>query len=425
MPISSFVVVGRNRKEVKELGYKNSGLIGKQIVGTGEDMHLTIPIYFDFSKPHVVLICGKRGTGKSYAAGIILEEFLLLEENFRKKLSFIVFDPIGIYWSMKFPNKEQENLLKEWKLEAKGFEDKIQVFVPSGLKEEYKKAKIPIDKEIKISLNQFSPEDWIFSFNLKRFSKEAINFERIYNSLLLKEIPFDLNDLKNEILKDKEIDEISRKFLLSLIETAKSWGVFSKEGISIKEIATPGKISVIDFSRIKKSPWIVRNLIASWISKNVYLERVLFRKEEEIAKIEGKKLESYFPLTWLVLEEAHNFCPSEGYTLSLDPILTIAKQGREPGIGLITITQMPNKIHSEILSQTDIIISFRLTNKQDIQALNSIMQIYVKKTLEQSFNELPKEPGAALILDDNLEKIFKVKIRPRISWHAGGTATLI
>ena len=86
---------------------------------------------------------------------------------------------------------------------------------------------------------------------------------------------------------------------------------------------------------------------------------------------------------------------------------------------------MPNKIHSEILSQTDIIISFRLTNKQDIQALNSIMQIYVKKTLEQSFNELPKEPGAALILDDNLEKIFKVKIRPRISWHAGGTATLI
>jgi hypothetical protein len=38
---------------------------------------------------------------------------------------------------------------------------------------------------------------------------------------------------------------------------------------------------------------------------------------------------------------------------------------------------------------------------------------------------LPRWPGAAIILDDNLEKVFTVNIRPRLSWHAGGTATLI
>jgi len=34
---------------------------------------------------------------------------------------------------------------------------------------------------------------------------------------------------------------------------------------------------------------------------------------------------------------------------------------------------------------------------------------------------LPKTKGAALILDDNSERIFNVQIRPRQSWHAGGS----
>jgi len=33
--------------------------------------------------------------------------------------------------------------------------------------------------------------------------------------------------------------------------------------------------------------------------------------------------------------------------------------------------------------------------------------------------ELPKTRGAALILDDNSERIFNVQVRPRQSWHAG------
>ena len=29
------------------------------------------------------------------------------------------------------------------------------------------------------------------------------------------------------------------------------------------------------------------------------------------------------------------------------------------------------------------------------------------------------------IFDDNLEKVFSVNIRPRMSWHAGGTAVIV
>ncbi|MCM8807867.1 MAG: hypothetical protein NC926_08025 [Candidatus Omnitrophica bacterium] len=45
--------------------------------------------------------------------------------------------------------------------------------------------------------------------------------------------------------------------------------------------------------------------------------------------------------------------------------------------------------------------------------------------IEKFINKLPRWSGAAIILDDMLEKVFTVNIRPRLSWHAGGTATVL
>jgi DNA helicase HerA-like ATPase len=168
----------------------------------------------------------------------------------------------------------------------------------------------------------------------------------------------------------------------------------------------------------------LRNLLVALIAREIYRLRVLARKEEEKFKITGEKPKFTFPIVWLILEEAHNFIPSDKEVASSEPIKIIAKQGREPGVGLVVITQMPNKIHQEILSQTDIVISFRLTSRDDIQALHSVMQTYMQEELEVYINSLPRWPGAALILDDNLEKIFLVNIRPRQSWHSGGTAAI-
>jgi hypothetical protein len=46
--------------------------------------------------------------------------------------------------------------------------------------------------------------------------------------------------------------------------------------------------------------------------------------------------------------------------------------------------------------------------------------------IEKYINNLPRGwAGAAIILDDNLEKVFTVQIRPRSSWHSGGTAAIV
>jgi len=418
-------VVGRTKEDLEKLGIKASGYIGKHIVGTGEDAHLTTKVFIDLFKPHVILICGKRGSGKSYSAATIIEEILSLEKEYSEKIACVVFDPVGIYWSMKFPNEQQADLLREWNLEQKGF-DNVKVYVPLELKEIYEKAGIPVDYTISISPKEFSPDDWALAFNLERTSQESVALERNFNELTTEKQDFDIDDFVTRIKDDKMIGQEVKNVLINFLEVAKSWGIFSKEGMRIEDIVKASQASVIDLSRVKGEAWGLRNLIAAWITRQIYRERVLARKEEELARVERREPKKVFPLTWLVFEEAHNFCPSDRTTVSTESLLTIAKQGREPGVSLIVISQMPSKIHQDILSQTDIVISFRLTSRDDLQALHSVMQTYIQEELWKYIERLPRWMiGSAILLDDNLEKIFTVSIRPRSSWHSGATAQIL
>ncbi|MEM5874316.1 MAG: ATP-binding protein [Candidatus Aenigmatarchaeota archaeon] len=413
-------IVGRIREDLLKFGKEGTGYLGKHIVGSGEEAHLTTKVLIDLLKPHVILIAGKRGSGKSYSAGVIIEEFLMLKDEYRKKASFIIIDPMGIYWSMKYPNTQQEELLKKWNLEPRKFD--VRVFVPHLLKEAYEKAGIPIDGLISIAPNEVTVEEWLQTFGLKRTEEIAIAFEKAYNEVSSKIKNFSLDDLINFVKSDETLRKEVRDALVNILSVTKEWGIFSEKALAIEELVKGGEVTILDVSRMKSIE--VRNLLVALLVKKIYYYRVLSRKEEEKAKIENREPRFSFPLTWVVLEEAHNFIPSSEKVVSTDPILTLAKQGREPGISLVCITQMPNKVHQEVLSQCDLVICFRLTSEDDINALHSVMQTYVREEIEKFLARLPRWHGAAIILDDNLEKIFTVNIRPRISWHAGGTAAL-
>ena len=74
-----------------------------------------------------------------------------------------------------------------------------------------------------------------------------------------------------------------------------------------------------------------------------------------------------------------------------------------------------------MIAQSDLVIAHRLTAAPDIDALSAIMQPYALEDIRKSVTNLPKSKGSGLILDDNSERIFNIQIRPRESWHAGGT----
>jgi len=125
------------------------------------------------------------------------------------------------------------------------------------------------------------------------------------------------------------------------------------------------------------------------------------------------------PLVWLFLDEAHEFLPMAEKTPATNALIQLLREGRQPGISMILATQQPGVIHRDVMTQSDIVISHRLTNKDDLTALNTMMQSYLMEGITKSMNALPELKGSAIILDDNSERLYPVRIRPRFTWHGG------
>ncbi len=86
---------------------------------------------------------------------------------------------------------------------------------------------------------------------------------------------------------------------------------------------------------------------------------------------------------------------------------------------MVMATQQPGKIHTDAMTQSDIVISHRVTAKLDVDALNDVTQSYMKSDISAKINGLPHLKGSAIILDDNSERIYPMRVRPRFTWHGG------
>src|SRR3990167_5282263 len=119
------IVIGRSKEEIEKYGTKGTILLGKHYVKMGQTTSLSNEIYLDVMSSHVVFICGKRGSGKSYTMGVIAEGISDLPEEIRGSISVIIFDTMGIYWTMKYPNKKEEAELNEWSMKPRGLNVQI------------------------------------------------------------------------------------------------------------------------------------------------------------------------------------------------------------------------------------------------------------------------------------------------------------
>ena len=160
-------------------------------------------------------------------------------------------------------------------------------------------------------------------------------------------------------------------------------------------------------------------VILSIIARKIFEEHVKERKKYEEAILEGKKLKEKIPMTWLAIDEAHVFLSIEN-CLSKDILIKQwMRQGRQPGLSLILATQRPSSLDPEVLSHADIIISHRLTAQEDIDALNRVRPTYMHSQMGEAIKRVGEEKGVAIIVDDTSESMHVIKIRPRMSWHAG------
>ena len=426
------IFIGRSDAEKEKYGTQGAVFIGKHYVKMGQTVSLSNKVYLDVSKSHVVFIVGKRGSGKSYTMGVIAEGIHDLPDEIRKNLAVVMLDTMGIYWTMKYPNNKEKHLLDEWELESKVIN--VQIFTPIGFYDEYKEKGIPTDFPFSIKTSEISAEEWCMIFNVLITEPIGILIERVINNLQEEKNDYGID----EIVKAVEKDDRSEKSIMDAVENrflvAEKWGLFSKEGTLIEDLVIPGQITVLDVSAYTTTAGAenLRGLVIGLVAQKLFVQRMVSRRSEEEAAIteeihffEEEREEKKEPIVWLIIDEAHEFLPSKGKTPATAPLITVLREGRQPGISLVLASQQPGKIHTDVITQSDIVIAHHITANIDVQSLGGLMQSYMREGLDKQLNLLPPEEGAAIVFDDLNERLYPIRVRPRYTWHGGSAPTAL
>ncbi|MAG22137.1 MAG: hypothetical protein CL943_02425 [Candidatus Diapherotrites archaeon] len=431
--------IGRKKNVYQKYGEEGGLFIGR----VGEEDLKDSNILLDSLNPHVVFVCGARGSGKSYILGVIAEELALKNKN----VGTIVVDPIGVFWSMRFPNKETRELelLGQWELMPQGLEN-LKVFIPLGMRD--KVPKNTYDATFSLPPAMLTAEDWCLTFGIERFSPSGLLLEKSLGkvkqgyktkegaSVKGKSNFFSLENLIVCLGEDAELHSPDKGYkpdsiraLVSRFDAAKNWGVFDKKGTPLAELSRENQMAIIDTSFLEDN---VSALVIGILARRILAARKISTRKEASNRMKEESidqlLEEDIPPTWLFIDEAHTLIPSGNVrTPASTALVEYVKQGRQPGCSLVFATQQPSAIDTRVLSQLDTIVSHKLVFDDDIKAIYKRTPTIIPRQYKNSNFVKTLPVGVALTGDrrEETSRAFIMRVRPRMSQHEGREAETV
>jgi hypothetical protein len=416
-------------------------------------------VRFDTDLAHVAALFGKRGSGKSYTLGTLLEGLCTAEatssiaENLGHS-AVLLFDTLGVFqWmSILLQENSQKAVLKEqfacrrgWAIKAEPLD--VSIWIPKGTRT----PGTPADhQEFTINCSDFAAEDWGYLFGLDIYQDrmgQLLNDAYIkvtqegWNDSQGRHQPnfnYSLDDLIACVKSDRELlgayhDETRRSVMQQLMTYHRN-PLFEDQGTPLRDFLKPGRMSVIVMNKMSDE---LRLIVVSALMRRLIASRVQASEAEKHLKIveklspaEKEALEQVLstaaPPTWVAIDEAQNILPSERRTSATDVIVKYVREGRNYGLSFVVATQQPTAIDPRILAQVDTLMVHKLTVQGDID--------YIRKNIKSSlpeevkygnsilnFDELIRslEVGQALVSNTETDRAFVMDVRPRISVHGG------
>lgn len=443
--------VGPKATQAKEIIIGNiNGGIEKIFIGRLAETGPLVKTHYDVSDPHVIAIFGKRGSGKSYTLGSILEGLCTKETDSVISTSYrnqaiLLFDTLGIFQWMDLPLatdssqklvKEQAAIQRGWELRSELLE--IEMWTPCGTSSGIREY-----REFTINCVDFTASDWGYLFGvdiLQDRMGQLINdaYEKVVNEGwtdgerdYLPVARYAIEDIMECIQNDLELNNTyhseTRRAVLqqfavywrnplfqpkrkipTAMQSMVDKGEISKdilkrfessEGTELTALLKPGKLSILllhklsDELRFVLIVALIRRIMQSRIETSE-LEKSL-RILPDLSEDDRKKLEekahSSIPPTWIVADEAQNFLPSERKTTATDVLVRLVREGRNIGLSFMLTTQQPSAIDQRILAQADTMISHKLTVQGDIEYVRRNLKSALPENVRYAYSELSFE----------------------------------
>ena len=322
----------------------------------------------DLDRPHAGVVFGKRGTGKSYTLAVLAEELAAADG-----VAPVVVDPMGVFGG----------------LEAAGG----RVVDPAVRPASVPPATWP-------DLLGLDPANGPGSLVWRVVADSVDGGERAATgrgdpALTASDGdgPPSLAALR-EAVAAADAPAETRRAAANHLQLAASWGVFDAGAPPVASLAVDGDPVVLDLAGV---PDAAAAAVVRAVARGLY-----------DARIDGDLPR----LPWLLVDEAHAFF--EGIA---EPALrTLLTRGRAPGVSLVCATQRPAALPSVAVSQSDLLVSHRLTAARDVDRLAEAEATYLAGDLA---SRLPEGVGEALVVDDATETAHTVRIRERRTPHEG------
>jgi hypothetical protein len=419
-------------------------------------------VKFDVTKEKVIAIVGKRGQGKSYTLGSLLEGLCTSRADTligvtAKKRGVLIFDTLNIFQWMNVPvlsaesqsaeMKSQAETLRSWDIPAEPLD--IDVWVPAGYRYPLSS---PLHHDLYLNVSDFSLDDWssLLDLDIVREIKGQY-FTEVYQKVV--ELGWtDENGTYHKPNKTYSIEELSeciendednalaiyradtRRAVLQQLRAYERHPIFSGAGTSLRQLVKPGRASVILINRL---PEDLRGTIVSVIIKRLLYERAEAsetikdllinpnltndqrRQKEELAA-------SAVPKTWVVIDEAQNVIPAGKRTSATDSLVRFVKEGRNFGLSFVVTTQQPTALDQNVLSQVETFIIHKLVSQSDIDHVLGNIKSPLPEEIKyndgnMSMKELIRDVsvGQVVVSDTNTPRCFVMEVRPRVSAHGG------
>ncbi|OYR83060.1 ATPase [Halorubrum sp. C191] len=322
------------------------------------------PVGVDLDRPHAGVVFGKRGTGKSYTLGVLAEE--LADAG---GVAPVVVDPMGVFAGLEAAGgRTVDPAVRPASIPPSAWPNLLGLAPASG-------PGTLVWQVVADAVDDGSGE---------ATDRNAASGTTPSPSLAALRETVDAADAPAE----------TRRAAANHLRLAASWGVFDADAPPVASLAADGNPAVLDLAGV---PDAAAAAVVRAVARGLYDARIA----GDLSR-----------LPWLLVDEAHAFFDGVA-----DPALrTLLTRGRAPGVSLVCATQRPAALPSVAVSQSDLLVSHRLTAARDVERLAAAEATYLAGDLA---SRLPEGVGEALVVDDATETAHTVRIRERRTPHEG------
>ncbi|MGC4109611.1 MAG: DUF87 domain-containing protein [Nocardioides sp.] len=418
-------------------------------------------VWLSTGKEQVTAIVGKRGSGKSFTLGVVLEGLTAGPDSpVGRQVSeraVLLFDPLDIYWTTRLTVAPSDNaeaqrhygMAKAAGLD--GLEFAVDAWIPGVAS---RRVTDPAwFSELALAVPSLGIEEWelLLGVNVAQEPMgqalaDALDLVRsqgyqFAGGRVEPTATFGMDELASALSADELAGVYHAETLRALRQRLRglsATGLFDSVGTRIQTILTAGRAAVILLNRLPQS---YRDVVVSVLTRMVIETRSSTAFAEKRLALEGgldaatreqlvEAVAYGLPRTVVMLDEGQTFLSPGAGSPVRELFVRLVKEGRNMGLSAIIATQQPSALDKRILSQVETFVAHQSVTEQDVRAVRENLKAPVAdsmqfgaQTLDDSalLRQLP--PGVCLVssadMNSTPRRAIIVSVRPRATVHGG------